>query len=50
MKRYILFTEEELDAMIHGEEIIHRPSNNNGEPMYFMCKEHFFKPDSDEVK
>lgn len=46
MKRYILFTEEELDDMIHGEEIHHQlPS---GETVYFMCKEHFAKDEPDE--
>ena len=39
MKRYILFTETELDDMIHGREIEHRVSN--GEVLYFMSKEHF---------
>ena len=43
MKHYILFTEEELDAMIHGKEIVHRPSITHGEQLYFMCKERFFE-------
>lgn len=46
MKHYILFTAEELDDMIHGEEIQHQLSN--GETVYFMCKEHFSKDEPDE--
>lgn len=38
MKRIILFTDEELDDMIHGCEIAHRV---DGETLYFMSKEHF---------
>ena len=38
MKRIILFTDEELDDMIHGCEIAHRV---HGEVLYFMSKEHF---------
>ena len=38
MKRIILFTDEELDDMIHGCEIAHRV---DGEILYFMSKEHF---------
>lgn len=38
MKRIILFTDEELDDMIHGCEIAHRV---DGEVLYFMSKEHF---------
>lgn len=40
MKRIILFTDEELDDMIHGCEIEHRV---DGQTMYFMSKEHFAK-------
>lgn len=43
MKHYILFTQEELEDMLNGCEIMHCPE---GEPIYFMCKEHFFE-DSD---
>ena len=54
MKRIILFTDEELDDMIHGCEIAHRV---DGEILYFMSKEHFaqlagandvYEPDEDE--
>lgn len=38
MKRIILFTDEELDDMIHGCEIEHRV---DGQVLYFMSKEHF---------
>ena len=38
MKRIILFTDEELDDMIHGCEIEHRV---DGQILYFMSKEHF---------
>ena len=38
MKRFILFTDEELDEMIHGHEIEHRVGEQT---MYFMSKEHF---------
>lgn len=38
MKRIILFTDEELDDMIHGCEIALRV---HGETLYFMSKEHF---------
>ena len=38
MKRIILFTDEELDDMIHGCEIKHRV---DGQVLYFMSKEHF---------
>ena len=38
MKRIILFTDEELDDMIHGCEIEHRV---DGQTLYFMSKEHF---------
>ena len=39
MKRYVLFTDKELDDLIHGCEIEHRTSD--GEVLYFMAKEHF---------
>lgn len=38
MKRYILFTDKELDDMIHGCEIELRV---HGQTLYFMSKEHF---------
>ena len=38
MKRYILFTDEELDDMIHGCEV---ELHVHGETLYFMAKEHF---------
>ena len=38
MKRYILFTAEELDDMIHGEEI--ERVTETGDTLYFMCAEH----------
>ena len=38
MKRYILFTDEELDDMIHGCEV---ELHAHGETLYFMSKEHF---------
>lgn len=38
MKRIVLFTDEELDDMIHGCEIEHRV---DGQVLYFMSKEHF---------
>lgn len=38
MKRYILFTDEELDDMIHGCEV---ELHVHGETLYFMSKEHF---------
>lgn len=38
MKRYILFTDEELDDIIHGCEVELRV---HGETLYFMSKEHF---------
>lgn len=38
MKRIILFTDEELDDLIHGCEITHRV---DGQILYFMSKEHF---------
>lgn len=53
MKRIILFTDEELDDMIHGCEIEHRV---DGQVLYFMSKEHFaqmvganeaYEPDDD---
>lgn len=40
MKRYILFTQEELEDMLNGCEIEHHVSGCD-EPLYFMCKEHF---------
>lgn len=43
MKHYILFTQEELEDMLNGCEIMHRPSVNKGEPVYFMCREHFLE-------
>ena len=47
MKRIILFTDEELDDMIHGCEIEHRV---DGQLMYFMSKEHFAQlADADNV-
>lgn len=46
MKHYILFTQEELEDMLNGCEIMHWPEAPIGEPIYFMCKEHFFE-DSD---
>ena len=54
MKRIILFTDEELDDMIHGCEIEHRV---DGKTLYFMSKEHFaqlagandvYEPDDEE--
>lgn len=39
MKQYILFTEEELDGMLHGEEIELR--RNDGSIIYFMAQEHY---------
>lgn len=41
MKRYILFTDEELVKLIRGEEIEH--TNSDGTILYFMAKEHFAK-------
>ena len=38
MKRIILFTDEELDDMIHGCEVELRV---DGQVLYFMSKEHF---------
>ena len=38
MKRYVLFTDEELDDMIHGCEIEHCV---DGEVLYFMAEGHF---------
>ena len=38
MKRIILFTDEELDDMIHGCEVTLRM---DGQTLYFMSKEHF---------
>lgn len=38
MKRIILFTDEELDDMIHGCEIEHHV---DGQVLYFMSEEHF---------
>ena len=38
MKRIVLFSDEELDDMIHGCEIEHRVGK---EVMYFMSREHF---------
>lgn len=51
MKRYILFTQEELTDMLNGREIDHDISEvKAGEKLYFMCKEHFLdKCESDEV-
>lgn len=55
MKRIILFTDEELDDMIHGCEVSLRME---GQILYFMSKEHFaqlaetneqFEPDESEV-
>lgn len=46
MKHYILFTQEELEDMLNGCEIKHYPSVANGEPIYFMCKEHFLQNDN----
>ena len=48
MKRYVLFTQEELEDMLNGREIEHFLSCSNGEPIYFMCKEHFIKGECDE--
>ena len=39
MKKYILFTEEELTDLGKGNEIKH--SLSNGEVLYFMCTERF---------
>lgn len=41
MKRYILFTEEELTKLMNGEEIKHQISNVG--TLYFMSKESFAK-------
>jgi hypothetical protein len=51
MKRYILFTQEELTDMLNGREIDHDISEvKAGEKLYFMCKEHFLdKCETDEV-
>lgn len=49
MKHYILFTEQELDDMLHGEEIMHRPGLTKGEPLYFMCKEHFVAKEKEDI-
>lgn len=38
MKRIILFSNEELDSMIHGYEIAHHV---DGQILYFMSKERF---------
>ena len=46
MKRYILFTDEELDDMIHGRELELRVG---GETLYFMAEGHFTQQtDEDE--
>lgn len=39
MKEYILFTDEELDDLVHGGEV--KVRMRNGEVLYFMAKEHF---------
>ena len=46
MKRYILFTEEELIEMIRGGEIAHKISGID-ETLYFMCKDYFIDDDDD---
>ena len=38
MQSYVLFKTEELDSMIHGEEIIHKFVN--GKNLFFMCEDH----------
>lgn len=40
MRRYILFTEEELMEMVRGGEISHKISGTD-ETLYFMCKDYF---------
>lgn len=40
MRRYILFTEEELIKMIRGGEIAHKISGTN-ETLYFICSDYF---------
>lgn len=49
MKHYILFTQEELEDMLNGCEIMHRLSINN-ETLYFMCKEHFLDEEEYDEK
>ena len=46
MKRYILFTEEELTDLGKGNEIKHTLSS--GETLYFMCTERFRELCNDE--
>ena len=41
MKQHILFTDEELDDMIHGREI--EIYMGHGETFYFMSEGHFMK-------
>ena len=41
MKKYILFTDEELHDMLNGREVEHHTSDNC--VLYFMSKEHFSK-------
>lgn len=40
MRRYILFTEEELMKMVRGGELSHKISGTN-ETLYFMCSDYF---------
>ena len=48
MKRYILFTDEDLKDLVNGREVKLRTSDN--EVLYFMSKEHFAKlAGADEV-
>lgn len=42
MKQYILFTNEELDDMIHGCEL---SISIDGKTLYFMAEEHYAQLD-----
>lgn len=48
MKRYILFTEEELIDLIRGTEITHSGSGIT-EPLHFMCKTFFQDDEKNDV-
>ena len=42
MKKYILFTQAELEDMLNGREI-ELINFDHGVSLYFMCKEHYFQ-------
>ena len=46
MKRYVLFTKDQLESMLEGLEICYTLST--GDTIYFMCKEKFLEEEIDK--